>query len=47
MKGLARRVHRLQQQFAPAPDYLQNPRDRFRLVVSGLAQAEIPTDICT
>jgi hypothetical protein len=31
MKSLARRVHRLQRQFAPAPDYWQNPRDRFRL----------------
>jgi len=36
MKTLARGVQRLQQQFAPAPDYLQNPRERLRLIVAAM-----------
>ena len=48
MKSLARRVHRLQRQFAPIPDYLQNPRDRFRLVVSGMDHPlNLATSRCT
>ena len=48
MKSLARRVHRLQRQFAPIPDYLQNPRDRFRLVVSGMDHPlNLETSRCT
>jgi hypothetical protein len=36
MKTLAKRVQRLQRQFAPARDYLQNPRDRLRVVVADM-----------
>jgi hypothetical protein len=36
MNSLGRRVSRLRQQFAPAPDYLQNPRDRLRLIVRAM-----------
>ena len=36
MKTIARRVQRLQRQFAPAPDYLQSPRERLRLIVAAM-----------
>jgi hypothetical protein len=32
MNTLARRVQRLQRQFAPAPDYRHNPRERLRVI---------------
>jgi hypothetical protein len=48
MKALARRVHRLQCQFAPARDYLQNPRDRLRLIVSAMDHdLSLETSTCT
>jgi hypothetical protein len=36
MSALTRRVNRLQRQFAPARDYLQNPHERLRLIVSAM-----------
>ena len=36
MRTLARRVQRLQRQFAPAPDYRQNPRERLRVIVAAM-----------
>jgi hypothetical protein len=48
MDSLARRVQRLQRQFAPAPDYLQNPRNRLRLIVCDMDHdLSLETSTCT
>jgi hypothetical protein len=48
MKALARRIHRLQRQFAPPADYLKNPRDRLRLVVCAMDHdLRLDTSTCT
>jgi hypothetical protein len=48
MKALAGRGGRLQRQFAPPRDYLQNPRDRLRLVVCAMDHdLSLETSTCT
>jgi hypothetical protein len=41
MNAVTRRSRRLEDQFKPAiePDFLRNPRHRFRIVVSGMDRA--------
>ena len=41
MKTVVRRIARLEDQFKPAiqPDFLRNPRQRLRIVVSGMDRA--------
>ena len=41
MKTVVRRIARLEDQFKPAiqPDFLRNPRQRLRIVVSGMERA--------
>jgi hypothetical protein len=36
MKTFARHVQRLRRQFAPGPNYVQNPRERLRLIVAAM-----------